>query len=179
MKDRIMLDLETLGLDPGASIISIGAVRFDADGLGEEFYRSISLTSCEEAGLTIDADTLDWWLHMDAGVQDQLTGGEDLSGVLYEFREFYRGADEIWAFSPSFDCAILAHAYEQVGQNEPWSYRDERDARTVAALPCAADVDRDGDEHHALNDAKYQARMVARTLNLMTPTATVDGGDDQ
>ena len=31
---RIMLDIETLGLDPGAAILSIGACTFDTDGVG-------------------------------------------------------------------------------------------------------------------------------------------------
>jgi DNA polymerase III alpha subunit (gram-positive type) len=161
---RVMVDLETLGLEPGASIISIGAVWFTEHGLGDEFYRSVDLASCQDYGLEIDADTLDWWLHLDAGLQDQLKGGDDLPDVLFEFREFYTGADEIWAFSPSFDCEILGHAYEQTEMAKPWTYRDERDARTIAALPTAPDVDRDGDEHHALDDARHQARMVSQVM---------------
>jgi DNA polymerase III epsilon subunit-like protein len=73
-----MIDIETLGLGPGATILSIGAVRFSTDGLGEEFYREISLQSCQAVGLEIDADTLEWWLEQDGDVADILTGGEQL-----------------------------------------------------------------------------------------------------
>jgi len=58
MTRRIMLDIETLGLEAGAAILSIGAVKFDTDGLGAEFSGEIDLESCQDAGLAIDAETL-------------------------------------------------------------------------------------------------------------------------
>lgn len=165
--ERVMIDLETLGLDPGATILSIGAVRFNAEGLGETFHESISLESCEEAGLTIDAGTLDWWLQQDESVKGVLTGGVNLEKVLAEFSAFYGDATEIWAFSPSFDCEILSHAYQAVEIVKPWTYRDERCCRTLVSLPIAAEVDRDGPEHDALADAIYQAKTVSKTLERM------------
>jgi DNA polymerase III epsilon subunit-like protein len=95
MTDRVMVDIETLGLDPGAAILSIGAVRFDTDGLGATFERNIGLESCQEAGLTIDAGTLEWWLQQDADAQHVLTGGESLVDALEALAEFYAFADEI------------------------------------------------------------------------------------
>lgn len=175
--DRVMVDIETLGLEPGAAILSIGAVRFDTAELGETFYRSVSLQSCQEAGLTIDADTLDWWLGQDDAVTGILSGGDKLGEVLFDFSEFCGDADEIWAFSPSFDCEMLSAAYDAVDQPVPWSYRDERDARTIAALPYAVEAEQDGDEHDALDDAKYQAWMVAGTLR-RSERAVIGGFDE-
>ena len=37
----VMVDLETWGTKPGCAIISIGAVSFGPDGLGEEFYTAL------------------------------------------------------------------------------------------------------------------------------------------
>jgi hypothetical protein len=165
--ERVMVDLETLGLDPGAAILSIGAVRFDVGGVGEEFYRSVSLSSCQDAGLSIDAGTLEWWLDQDEAVRGVLRDGHDLKQVLFDFETFYDDAEEIWAFSPSFDCEILGHAYEAVGMDVPWSYRDERDARTLASLPIWPDIDQDGDEHDALDDARYQARQTVVALQAL------------
>lgn len=162
--ERVMVDIETLGLETGSAILSIGAVKFTEDGLGEEFYRNISLSSCDDAGLSIDVDTLEWWLGQDDEVQGVLSGGDELSRVLFDFTDFYGDADEIWAFSPSFDCEMLSHAYEAVGETEPWSYRDERDCRTLVELPGAVDLEQDGNEHDALDDAKYQARVASETL---------------
>lgn len=161
---RVMVDIETLGTKPGHAILSVGAVRFDSGGLGDEFYRSVSLESCQDAGLEIDANTLEWWLGQDDAVTGVLTGGDELTEVLEDFAAFYGTSEEIWAFSPSFDCDILAEAYEAVGIVPPWNYYEERCCRTLAALPIWPDVDQDGDKHDALDDAKYQARQTVDAL---------------
>lgn len=165
MTRRIMVDIETLGLEPGAAILSIGAVEFDPVGLGDEFYREVSLASCQEAGLEVDAGTLEWWLDQDDAVTHILSGGEPLVDVLADFAAWFPEGAEIWANSPSFDCEMLERAYGAVGAEEPWEYYQERDVRTVAELPGAPDVDQDGDEHHALDDAKHQARLVSDVLD--------------
>lgn len=162
--ERVMVDIETLGLDPGAAILSIGAVRFGPGGLGEEFEINIDLKSCQDAGLDIDAGTLKWWLSQDGEAQHVLTGGMRLGKALWRFSEFYRPADEIWAYSPSFDCEMLKEAYDAAGMSPPWTYKDERDCRTLAALPIWPDFEQEGVEHDALDDAKYQARQTAETL---------------
>lgn len=167
LPERVMLDIETLGTEPGAAILSIGAVKFDDAGIVDEFHKSVSLESCQEAGLEIDAETLDWWLHQSEPAQTVLSGGAPLQTALEQFRNFYADADEIWAFSPSFDCVLLAEAYDAVGMNEPWHYRDERDCRTLAALPGAVELEHDGTEHDALDDAKHQAMTVIATLDAL------------
>jgi DNA polymerase III epsilon subunit-like protein len=159
-----MLDIETLGLDPGASIVAIGAVRFSESGLGDTFQRSVSLTSCERAGLSIDAETLDWWLGQNASAQAQLTGGSRLELVLEAFTEWYGDADEVWANSPSFDCEILEHAYDAVGLDAPWGFYAERDFRTLNALEIAPDLDHNGVGHDALDDAVHQAEIASAAL---------------
>jgi hypothetical protein len=67
---------------------------------------------------------------------------------------------------------MLEHAFETVGIDAPWEFYEERDFRTVKELPFAANVARDGVEHDALDDAVYQARVVAQTL------AAVEAGRD-
>jgi len=165
--DRVMIDIETLGTEPGSAILSIGAAVFDTGGVRETFHRSISLTSCQEAGLSIDAETLQWWLDQDDEAQGVLTGGDDLRRVLSEFGCWYRSqdVDEVWANSPSFDCVMLEHAFDTVGIKTPWEFYEERDFRTLKELPFAADVEQDGVEHDALDDAVYQAQVVAKTLS--------------
>lgn len=162
--DRVMVDIETLGLTPGHAILSIGAVRFGTDGLGNEFHRNISLESCQDAGLEIDAGTLEWWLGQDDAVKGVLVGGDPLGDVLEDFATFYGSAEEIWAFSPSFDCDILGGAYDAVDIIKPWTYREERCCRTMASLSIWPDFEQDGDRHDALDDARYQARQTAEAL---------------
>jgi len=130
-RDRVMVDIETVGLERGAAIVSIGAVRFDTGGLEETFERSVSLSSCQDAGLTIDAETVEWWQKQDDGAQEQLVGGVSLTSALQAFSEWYRGADEIWANSPTFDCELLEAAYDAVELEEPWDFWEERDVRKL------------------------------------------------
>lgn len=162
---RVMLDLETLGLDPGCAIISLGAAAFDEDGVGETFYRSISLQSCDEAGLEIDAGTLEWWLGQDDNAREALTGGEELTEVLHEFAQFYDDAEEIWANAPSFDCEILSAAYDAAKAPVPWEFYEERCFRTLKNLPGAVELEQDGTEHDALDDAVHQARRASESLS--------------
>lgn len=167
-----MVDIETLGLEPGCIILSIGAVEFNANGIGDEFYRNIDIESCQDAGLTIDAGTLDWWMKQDDEVKKVLTGGDSLEDALSEFNNFYYGtisgmekASEIWANSPSFDCEILDAAYQAVGKESPWKYYNERCFRTLNNLPIMTNPEQEGNKHDALDDARHQANIASLRLH--------------
>ncbi|HHW0204758.1 TPA: RecE family exodeoxyribonuclease, partial [Escherichia coli] len=58
---HLMIVLETMGKNPDAPIISIGAIFFDPQtgDMGPEFSKTIDL---ETAGGVIDRDTIKWWL---------------------------------------------------------------------------------------------------------------------
>ncbi|EGF1567842.1 RecE family exodeoxyribonuclease, partial [Escherichia coli] len=58
---HLMIDLETMGKNPDAPIISIGAIFFDPQtgDMGPEFSKTIDL---DTAGGVIDRDTMKWWL---------------------------------------------------------------------------------------------------------------------
>lgn len=166
---RVMADIETVGLERDCAIVEIGAVQFEPPSLiGETFHASVSLTSCQEAGLTIDADTLEWWLGDQPEIASEvLVGGDDLADSLIAFVDWYNDIEphEIWANSPSFDCEMLEHAGKQVGVPMPWDFYQERDVRTLDALPHDVDIEQDGVEHTALDDAIYQARVAGEILD--------------
>jgi len=164
MTERVMIDIETLGREPGCVIVSIGACQFGSDGVGEEFFVEVSPTSAQAYGLEVDAETLEWWLSQGEAAREQLLGGEDLDAALTEFAEWLPSDVEVWANSPSFDCEILTAGFEAVGQSVPWRFYHERDVRTVKNLDIAPDIEQDGIEHDALDDAIYQARLVGATL---------------
>lgn len=166
MTTRVMIDIETLGIEPGAAILSIGACTFDTDGVGETVHVSVDLESCQDRGLEIDADTLQWWLEQDDAAREILTGGVPLATALAELREFLEthAYDELWANSPKFDMEHLETAYDALDWPTPWVFYELRDVRTVQALPGAVERDQDGTEHDALDDAVHQAREVAATL---------------
>jgi hypothetical protein len=165
--DRVMVDIETLGRDPGSVVLSIGAVQFDETGLGPEFYRSVSREDCERLGLSVDEETVSWWEDQPEAAQEVLEGGDELQDVLRSLSFFYSGSSEIWAKSPAFDVAILDEAYSRVGMESPWQFWETRDVRTIEALPVAPEVEDDGVDHHALDDAKQQARSISRALEVL------------
>ena len=175
MSGRVMIDTETLGTEPGCVVLSIGACRFDpVQGVDREdtFYTEIDPATAREAGLEADQDTFEWWANQDPDLAP-LDGDTPLRAALSGLTDFCRGGGEFWANSPSFDLKILDAAYEAVGRSSPWDYWQHRDVRTVRNLPASPDLTQTGREHHALDDAIYQAREVAITLRRVADVAEV------
>jgi len=171
MTRRVMVDIETLGLEPGAAILSIGAVEFAMDRRRDTFYRTISRESNEGAGLTVDEETLEWWREQDESAQRTLHNGGDLEESMEAFAEWIDGADEVWANSPSFDCELLEAAGAAVDVQMPWEFYEERDFRTLKKLPVAVEVEHDGVKHNALDDALHQAKVAQQTLERLETAA--------
>jgi len=176
-----MIDIETVGLEPGSAIVEIGAVQFEpAAIIGETYHASVSLTSCQEVGLHIDADTVEWWLGDQPEIATEvLVGGDDLADALADFVDWLNEIEphEVWANSPSFDCEMLEHAGEQVGVEMPWEFYQERDLRTLDSLPHGVEMEQQGVEHTALDDAIYQARLASTILHKLSSSGGGDGGD--
>ena len=162
----IMIDIETLGLKPDTTILSIGAVEFDKTSFGEEFYRELVPA---QPGRSIDPDTVLWWLNQD-GSAFLKKNKATLHDALHDLIDFCTGLDgsvpRIWANAPVFDLAILRHAYEQAGLQCPWMFYHERDIRTIKAF-----IDKEdyplfaGTKHNALDDAMFQARLAQTFLD--------------
>lgn len=57
--NNLMIDLETMGKNKDAPIVSIGAVFFtpETGDIGQEFYTVVSLDSAMEQGAIPDGDT--------------------------------------------------------------------------------------------------------------------------
>jgi hypothetical protein len=162
-----MVDIETLGTRPGAVIVSIGGVFFDDDGIDKPFYSAIDVFSSLMAGLVVDTEAVAWWRKQSNEARGPLLNGRHgLGAALQDFARWIDGAVTVWAKGPDFDLVLLQAAYELLGQQIPWSYRNARDVRTVLAL---ADVDpiKSGTKHHALDDAKAQAESVQRAYHAL------------
>jgi hypothetical protein len=173
---HVMLDLETLGTAPGSVILSIGAVAFDTTCMVHSFDVHIDPRSCQQAGLTLDADTVLWWMGRSGAARDAvvhpLTPPVPIAVALQQFTLWFCRFTPpvmVWSKGPSFDAAILAAAYRACDLPVPWNYRDERCVRTVLAL---AGMDHDTAHfrqpeevrHDALADAMTQTRAVQEAL---------------
>ncbi|EOP3337701.1 TPA: 3'-5' exoribonuclease, partial [Escherichia coli] len=167
--DHLMIDLETMGKNPDAPIISIGAIFFDPQtgDMGPEFSKTIDL---ETAGGVIDRDTIKWWLKQSREAQSAIMTDEiPLDDALLQLREFIDENSgeffvQVWGNGANFDNTILRRSYERQGIPCPWRYYNDRDVRTIVELGKAIDFDArtaipfEGERHNALDDARYQAK---------------------
>mgnify|MGYP003641750090 FL=1 len=161
---NIMLDLETLGIKSDSVILSIGAVYFDEKAITEEFYTTINMQSCVDYGLKIYPHTLQWWMNQSdkakIGLFDSTTS---LPDALMDFSKWVlKGADEVrmWGNGEDFDNVLLRQAYLSAGFSPlciPWNFRNNMSYRTLKNLLPHVKMDRIGEHHNALDDAKSQA----------------------
>lgn len=168
MKNKVMIDIETLGRKPGCVILEVGIVGIvgtpnSATGKPYEQYKSSIAISIESQKLqAIEPDTLKWWMEKpdawklicerQAHVRcNQKSAAKFIASHLTDL-----APDEIWANSPSFDLAILREFFERNGSSVPWEYWQERDFRTVKARSSIKYLP-PKDAHGALADAVAQA----------------------
>lgn len=160
---NVMLDLETMGTSTDAAIIAIGACEFDikTQEVGEKFYHVVDLQSSVDAGLTLDASTVIWWMKQsDQARKEFQCEGINLSRALVEFTHWIgEGAKDvkIWGNGAAFDNAILSTAYRKCKLIQPWSFWNDRCYRTQKADYPDVKMQRKGDHHNALDDAISQA----------------------
>nr|WP_307723074.1 exonuclease [Escherichia coli] len=179
--DHLMIDLETMGKNPDAPIISIGAIFFDPQtgDMGPEFSKTIDL---ETAGGVIDRDTIKWWLKQSREAQSAIMTDEiPLDDALLQLREFIDENSgeffvQVWGNGANFDNTILRRSYERQGIPCPWRYCNDRDVRTIVELGKAIDFDArtaipfEGERHNALDDARYQAKYVSAIWQKLIPS---------
>ncbi|HHL5806384.1 TPA: 3'-5' exoribonuclease [Escherichia coli] len=178
---HLMIDLETMGKNPDAPIISIGAIFFDPQtgDMGPEFSKTIDL---DTAGGVIDRDVIKWWLKQSREAQSAIMTDEiPLDDALLQLREFIVENSgeffvQVWGNGANFDNVILRRSYERQGIPCPWRYCNDRDVRTIVELGKAIDFDArtaipfEGERHNALDDARYQAKYVSAIWQKLIPS---------
>lgn len=143
MSKHLMIDLETLDKKTTAAFPQIGWALFDWSGFDVQ-ARGLIRVDVDDAinnyGLTMDWDTMKWWLQQDAMARDSLCQpGELLRDALANFGNMpeipWTELDGVWSHGACFDLPILDHAYRKVFYKAPpWHHKQARDTRTVFAL---------------------------------------------
>lgn len=175
---HFMIDLETLGRRAGCQVLSLGAVQFGPDGLGDEFYANFTTDDQAAVGLVAEPDTVAWWARQSPEAKAALEEHKrPVRHVLIAFRQWLlnrSGSGRIWGNGASFDEPILLALHDAFLAEPPWKYKYSRCFRTLRAMhaniPWAA-----GNKlpHHALEDAKSQALQAIAILNVTDGWATV------
>lgn len=154
----IMVDIETLGLNPGDHILSIGWAIFD--------WNSVLISDeirLEGLNGRVDLDTVRWWMTQSKEAQAQafglpdgigeVPGGLSLAAALIKLREVI-GDHEVWSNGPAFDQAFLDNAASRVGQKPICNHRKVRCYRTMIAIAEGLDPTFNaGENHEAIRDA--------------------------
>lgn len=165
---HVMLDLETLGTNGDAVVLSIGAVEMTREGLSHKFHRVLDIDEqLRQHGRSVNGSTILWWGDQDreawrAATQGSVSVGAALRGFA-DFMtlvggEYSERTTCVWGNGSDFDNAILGSLYEAAGIKRPWGYSKNRCYRTLKSLhPNAPPIERAGTHHNALDDAVYQA----------------------
>jgi DNA polymerase III epsilon subunit-like protein len=183
MNTDIMIDLETLDVLPTATILTIGAVKFDPFGEDvtepkcEKFYVRVDVDSCDRIGATVSQSTLDWWASQEQAAQDEAfdpNGRIPIEDAMAQLYKFCWGAKRVWSHGAGFDVTILEWYFRKIGKAIPWSFWEVRDTRTIFDLginPNRPPVLK----HHALEDAWNQAVGVQNVFKTIRTSTTFDG----
>lgn len=190
MRDlHLMIDIETVSSQTDAAVASIGAVAFEPHGQDSEaglrsrpehlFYVPIDLEDNEALGRHFSGDTIKWWLRQEEAARAALVDPDavTLKEAAQRLRTFVEGLTprptRVWAKGPDFDCVILKHVFNQVGESWPFQYSEARCVRTIAELAFpAGDAPRmnTGTAHNALDDAIFQACLVQLCQRRLAPS---------
>jgi len=168
-ENHIMVDLETMNSTPDSAITSIGAVKFNLDKglITDDFYVRVKLQSCLDVGLTIGADTIQWWLKQseEARMEIAKPGDYRIEEALEQLKKWMGDYPVVWGNGAAFDNVILKNAYKAVGEEAPWPYWNDRCFRTLKALLPKIKFERKG-AHIAVEDARYQAIYLMKALGV-------------
>ncbi len=183
MNTDIMIDLETLDVLPTATILTIGAVKFDPFGedviepKSEKFYVKVDVDSCDRIGATVSQSTLDWWASQSQEAQEEAfdpNGRIPIEDAMAQLYKFCWGAKRVWSHGAGFDVIILEWYFRKIGKAIPWQFWEVRDTRTIFDLginPNRPPVLK----HHALEDAWNQAVGVQNVFKAIRTSTTFDG----
>lgn len=177
---HFIVDLETMGNGPRAAIASIGVAVAREGLLTDSTYIPVSLESSVQHGGELDASTVLWWLGQGEEARAAVrAGATPLRDALSYLTDFVRShspmpnATYIWGNGSSFDCVILRSAYQATGLEAPWPFWNDRDLRTLLHLyPAAKALPFEGIKHHALDDARHEAKQLVAALELQTTHRT-------
>jgi hypothetical protein len=176
---HLMLDLETIDNSYTSAILSIAAVPWNPDtgafAKKNYFYEVINLQSCFDKGLTAGGDTIEWWFHQSENARMEAIGKNKdkltLPQALIKFELFlntYKTLDnkgyKIWGNSARFDIGILANAYKVCNLPIPWSFRNERDVRTLVQIipDLKTKTKFTGVRHNPVDDCKHQIKYCSK-----------------
>lgn len=177
----IMIDCETLGLDPNAVCLEIAAVPFDMDNPEIESILEIArgylpMDPQVNMGRSITASTFKFWMEQPGDARMKVTKNlegnlSQLENTVHRIMRLIRG----WMHEPDritvmcrgtdFDLPILASLCAMTNVEIPWEYNQTMCLRTLCNKLGISTKDitppLDYVKHSALSDCKFQILQYA------------------
>lgn len=171
--NRLVVDIETLGVNPHAPVLSIGIALLRDDYTirsNEVLEFGIDLKAYEHSDSVFIADqsTLDWWDKQEGSkaYKQAFSGQLSIETACQSVREFYikHKCREIWANHPHFDIVILEHLFQQCKVETPWRYYEVYDVATLVKPFLTDNKKKEFKtglvEHIGYHDAWYEAKCL-------------------
>jgi len=161
----LMLDIETLATSNNAVVTQIGVCAFDIETGDWQESRcfNIQIQDQLDRGRVITQRTLDWWINqiLADGKCTWTTNRYDPVAVLQEIKLYTTDscAKNYNVWSHTFDTNIMSDLSSTYNHKLPWTYRQQRDIRTLTCLAGykkKPKVDGFDKTHNALDDCLYQ-----------------------
>ncbi|MDW9478585.1 hypothetical protein GOB57_07700 [Sinorhizobium meliloti] len=180
-----MVDTETLGNEPGHSILVIGAVRFDpfmpwpgegqAISAKDQFLVRISRESNRKYGLKESPSTLEWWESQPEEARAEAFGGTvDLKDGLEMYSEWCfstfgedsRGCADMntYCHGAEYDKPMISWAMDHLRIRSPFPYNRTRSTRDIYEL---AGIEYKGVHHQAIRDCYDQCAALCRSHSIL------------
>ena len=167
MTTHATIDLETIDTRPQATVLSLGAVKFNPFDDSEphsEMYFKISIDDQDRLGRTASDDTIEWWTKQDPKIMEEAfdqEGAITVDEALSKINKFVVGVDILWGQGYGFDYTIIEDMYRSLSKPIPYNFWQVRDSRTLFSV-CKEDPRKkiQNDLHNALADAYYQSKAI-------------------
>ena len=172
--NHIVLDLETLGTNRNAPILSIGLVTIkDLEIVHTEYIKVDAVEQEELFGRVSDEDTIKWWRNQLETEEGKIAWDSavyrpsSVNSALYDVHKVLAEAEDflLWGNANTFDNEILRSLCE-AADIPAWSFRKDRDFRTLRALfkEKVPEPEFQGIRHTAIDDAMHEARYLIQIL---------------
>lgn len=159
MKNKMMIDFETLDVANCPVILSMGIVIFDDKQIIDMYSEKISQESCLAIGCTISQETQDWWSRQSVEARwDAFGGTADIEIAMEQLTAMYTQYEciEIWSRGSLADIRWTNNILDKLGMDRPWKHWEEMCLRTLVKSVPKFDLKFKGEKHKALDDAIHQ-----------------------
>lgn len=165
---HLMIDIEALGLRPGAAVIQLSAQFFDptTGDLGTAFNTFIK----PKFPFTVDPETLDW--HKEKGTYPHEHQELPTVCALFEFGKFLSSQPSpsvFWSWGSTYDFPLLQAVYDAHHLEAPWKYYQCQCARTVFKTILGIDAVPTSKPHDAAEDVRIQIKDLMLALKHIFP----------